>query len=669
MHATYIAIMIVAVATGTVLFYRLRQPSRLSSWQIGSLALGAFCGGMIGAKLPFVLADWHGFLQGTAWFDDGKTIMAGLMGGYLGVQIVEWQLRIQVRGDDFAVPLAAAVAVGRLACFAGGCCYGTVTSLPWGVDFGDGQPRHPSQLYESAFHLCAALVLYQFQRRGVLQGRLMRGYFIAYCLYRFLTEFIRPEPGLWLGLTGYQWAALLLAGVFAVWRCPSCGPRPAARPQGGILETPIDEADGQLLKETWTLCPQCLHSVAGRVFLRQGSVYLKRICPEHGTQVALVSSDRRRYYLRDEVCHPAPTGQPCCCSNAPGHKTCVALLELTDVCNLHCPVCYAGSSRGGHRSFEDLRADLEAFVAARGSLEVLQLSGGEPLLYPDLFRLLDVCKALPIDHVMINTNGLELLCRKNLAAELAARKPHLELYLQLDGLDTESHRVLRGLDLLARKQEIIEKIVANDLPTTFVCTLVKDVNESQVGPLVSLALRTPQLRGITFQPATWAGRFDQRFDPMSRITLADVVDLIVQQSGGLFKADDFKPLPCSNPNCCSFTYAVRRPNGTVLPLPRVIKIEDHLDQLSDRMNFNLGDAQQYGHTGQRPEDFFRIVIKPFMDAYTFDQDRAEECCVHVIRPGGKAVSFCRFNVLERGRTNGITTILGKRAHAIDSSPA
>ena len=178
---------------------------------------------------------------------------------------------------------------------------------------------------------------------------------------------------------------------------------------------------------------------------------------------------------------------------------------------------------------------------------MLQLSGGEPLLYPDLFRLLDVCKALPIDHVMINTNGLELLCRKNLAAELAARKPHLELYLQLDGLDTESHRVLRGLDLLARKQEIIEKIVANDLPTTFVCTLVKDVNESQVGPLVSLALRTPQLRGITFQPATWAGRFDQRFDPMSRITLADVVDLIVQQSGGLFKATTSSRCPVATP--------------------------------------------------------------------------------------------------------------------------
>ncbi len=72
-----------------------------------------------------------------------------------------------------------------------------------------------------------------------------------------------------------------------------------------------------------------------------------------------------------------------------------------------------------------------------------------------------------------------------------------------------------------------------------------------------------------------------------------------------------------------------------------MKIEDHLDRLSDRMNFNLGDARQCGRDGRRPEDFFRIVIKPFMDAYTYDQDRVDECCVHVIRPGGKAVSFCR----------------------------
>jgi uncharacterized radical SAM superfamily Fe-S cluster-containing enzyme len=511
------------------------------------------------------------------------------------------------------------------------------------------------------------LVLYQFQRRGILQGRLIRVYFIAYCLYRFLTEFIRPEPGLWLGLTGYQWAALLLAGFFAVWRCPTCGPRRAVRPHGGILDTPIDESQCLLLKETWTLCPACLRSVAGRVFLRNGGVYMERQCPEHGNNVALVSSDRRHYHLRDEVCHPPPES-PVCCSGGPGHKTCIALLELTNACNLHCPVCYAGSPSGRHRPLEDLCADLEAFLTARGSLEVLQLSGGEPLLHPDLAELLDVCKCLPIDHVMINTNGLELLHQENLAAKLAARKPHLELYLQLDGLDAESHRTLRGADLLAQKRAVIEKIIDHDLATTLVCTLANGVNEDQVGPLLQLALQTPQLRGITFQPATWAGRFDPTCDPMNRITLADVVDLIARQSNGMFRADDFNPLPCANPNCCSFTYAVRRPNGTAMPLTRVAKIEDHLDRLSDRINFNLGDARQCGRTGERPEDFLRIVIKPFMDAHTYDQDRVDECCVHIIRPGGEAVSFCRFNVLERGRTNGKTMPFGERIHETDSIP-
>ena len=342
-------------------------------------------------------------------------------------------------------------------------------------------------------------------------------------------------------------------------------------------------------------------------------------------------------------------------------------MELTNACNLRCPVCYAGSASGPHRRFEDLRADLEAFVAARGALEVLQLSGGEPLLHPDLSRLLDLCKSLPIDHVMINTNGLELLCREGLAAELAVRKPHLELYLQFDGLDAESHRALRGTDLLAQKRAVIDKIIDHDLPTTLVCTLAKGVNEDQVGPLLSFALRTSRNSAASpFQPATWAGRFQGSCDPLSRLTLADVVELAVRQSGGMFQADDFKPLPCADPNCCSFTYAVRRPNGTVMPLPRLVNIDDHLARLSDRINFNLGDARQFGRAADRPEDFFRIVIKPFMDAYTYDQDRVDECCVHIIRPGGKAVSFCRFNVLDRGRTDGEIVSLGALTNETDA---
>ena len=115
---------------------------------------------MIGAKLPFVLADWEGLASGRAWFENGKTIVFGLVGGYFGVELAKALLGVRVKtGDSFAVPVAAALAIGRLGCFVAGCCHGTVTTLPWGVDFGDGLRRHPTQLYESAFHLTAALVL------------------------------------------------------------------------------------------------------------------------------------------------------------------------------------------------------------------------------------------------------------------------------------------------------------------------------------------------------------------------------------------------------------------------------------------------------------------------------------------------------------------------------
>ena len=100
----------------------------------------------------------------------------------------------------------------------------------------------------------------------------------------------------------------------------------------------------------------------------------------------------------------------------------------------------------------------------------------------------------------------------------------------------------------------------------------------------------------------------------------------------------------------AFSFAVRRRRGAV-PLGRVIRYENHAQQLSDRINFNLDDVRAYGGADGRADEFFRVIIKPFMDAYTYDQDRIEECCIHLIRPGGSAVSFCRFNTIQRGRLN------------------
>jgi len=170
---------------------------------------------MIGAKLPFVLSDWEGLKSGRAWFDGGKTIVLGLVGGYFGVELAKWSLGIRIKtGDSFAVPVPAAVAIGRLGCFVGGCCFGKPTTLPWGIDFGDGLRRHPTQLYEAALHATIAVVLAWMRGRGTFRGQLIKLYIIVYLIYRFFTEFLRPEPVVFAGFTGYQWAAVALVPVF-----------------------------------------------------------------------------------------------------------------------------------------------------------------------------------------------------------------------------------------------------------------------------------------------------------------------------------------------------------------------------------------------------------------------------------------------------------------------
>ena len=146
---------------------------------------------------------------------DGKTITTGLIGAYLGVEIAKFAMNVHVKtGDTFALPLALAMAVGRLGCFFNGCCHGIATDLPWGMDFGDHVHRHPTQLYESLFHITMAFVLWQFLRHQILCRQQLKFYLIAYGVYRFASEFIRPEAVYAHGLTFYQWVSLaLIAGM------------------------------------------------------------------------------------------------------------------------------------------------------------------------------------------------------------------------------------------------------------------------------------------------------------------------------------------------------------------------------------------------------------------------------------------------------------------------
>jgi len=182
---------------------------------IAATAVGALVGSRVLGLLeqaPRIGWHWNELLM-----PGGKTIVGGLLGGWMAVELAKLVLRIRSRtGDLFAVPLCLGIAIGRIGCFVAGLAddtYGTATTLPWGVDFGDGVRRHPTQLYEILFLLVLAGVLWRMSKRRHRNGALFRVFMGSYLAWRLVVDFIKPQP-LVRGLNMIQWACLL--GLLAV---------------------------------------------------------------------------------------------------------------------------------------------------------------------------------------------------------------------------------------------------------------------------------------------------------------------------------------------------------------------------------------------------------------------------------------------------------------------
>lgn len=182
-----------------------------SRWAvIAAAAVGA----ALGSKLLFLLDD-----PAASWARrgdpaellGGKTIVGGILGGWIAVEVVKRALGIERRtGDLFAVPLCVGIAIGRIGCFLEGLgdrTYGIATSLPWGVDFGDGVRRHPTQLYETAFLAVLAVPLLRATLRPHVEGAVFRAFVAAYLLWRLGIDFLKPG-GTLAGMSGIQWACI-----------------------------------------------------------------------------------------------------------------------------------------------------------------------------------------------------------------------------------------------------------------------------------------------------------------------------------------------------------------------------------------------------------------------------------------------------------------------------
>lgn len=207
----YVIAMTCAFAAGIGLYRFNTRGMEKHSGQLLPILIAAFFGGVIGAKLPIILMNLRG---GFSWdaILTGRTIAGGLVGGTLGVLFIKKKLGIRARYGNFLAPsIALGMGIGRIGCFFSGCCFGKQTCLPWGMDFGDGVTRHPTQLYEMLFCF-GAFILLQRARKTAPPGSLLTRYFIAYFTFRFAIEFIRPHPVV-AGLTPFQWICLAGTGI------------------------------------------------------------------------------------------------------------------------------------------------------------------------------------------------------------------------------------------------------------------------------------------------------------------------------------------------------------------------------------------------------------------------------------------------------------------------
>jgi len=440
---------------------------------------------------------------------------------------------------------------------------------------------------------------------------------------------------------------------------------------------------------TTSICSTCLRKVEAKVLIEDGKVYLQKHCFTHGREKVLISTDaeyykRSRGYIKPSEMPlrwntPIKYGCPYDCGLCPDHEqhSCLTLIEVTDRCNLQCPICYAESSphRESWRSLEEIESMLDAVVRNEGEPDVVQISGGEPTIHPDFFAILDAAKARPIKHLMVNTNGIRIAQDKEFVRRLADYMPGFELYLQFDSFEKDTLLELRGADLRDIRRKAIEHLNEFNISTTLVVTLKKGLNDREIGDIIQYGLKQRAVRGVTFQPIQAAGRTEQYDPARDRLTLSEVRQGIIDQSG-IFREEDMIPVPC-HPDCLAMGYALKLGDQT-LPLTGLIDPEILLEggrntivfeqdtSVRDRIFELFSTAHSPSSSAMSlknllcclplvavPESIsynnvFRVLIMQFMDAYNFDVRSVKKSCVHIAHPDGRIIPFDTYNLFYRG---------------------
>jgi len=461
------------------------------------------------------------------------------------------------------------------------------------------------------------------------------------------------------------------------------------------------------------LCPECLAIIDAKVLEDGGRVKIVKACSEHGSFEDMYWSDYEQYarfenyeWVGDGISNPRTKTVRSCpydCGICPEHRsqTVLAIIDITNRCNMRCPVCFANAAATGY-VYEPTREQIEEMLRNLRRNEpiaptALQFSGGEPTVREDLPELVQKAKELGFDHVEVNTNGIKISQSASYIRELMDTGVDT-FYLQFDGLDDDVYRKTRGVPLLDVKMKAIENARKARLDSMIlVPTLIGGVNDHQVGDLIHFAAKNHDvIRGVNFQPVSICGRIDRSKLSEMRITISDFMRLAEEQTNGVLKASDFYPVPVVVPiakavgslkgrryseftahqHCGAATFILVE-SGKITPITKFVNVDKFMNSMrkvhelaskgkKTRAKMQMMIAMRYvgfgmlrglmtgvltsgsyEALGRMMRKMVMIGSMHFMDPYNFDLQRVQRCCIHYAVPDGRIIPFCTMNSIHR----------------------
>ena len=411
------------------------------------------------------------------------------------------------------------------------------------------------------------------------------------------------------------------------------------------------KATQEILIHTQSLCPICMQVVDAKVVVQDGAVYMKKICPDHGPATVYLWPDVDHYnwmrsfrvpFKRIKIDPDYSSHCPTSCGLCSLHQRHSTLIEIevTERCNLRCPVCFmAASEAPPDPSLEHIGGIFSDILAKAGGQTSIQLTGGEPTMRKDLPEIVRLGRKVGFSAIEINTNGLVISRNPGYLAELVEAGIS-GIYLQFDGLTPEVYTQIRGENILKDKLQAIENCRQAGTQVVLAMTIIDGINQDQIGDVVDFALENMDVvAGVALQPAFTSGRFD--VEKIRRLTMGDVVFMLSEQTDGLIHPYEMWPLGCSHPLCSCGTQLMRTEDGFV-PATRQITRQEYIEAFDANSPQGSIFADILARKNGYDAPGLAVVVMNYMDALVMDIQRLQECSMTVATDDDRLIPFCAY---------------------------